>query len=372
MVSSSRTTKTEVNRTSAGPNLSCGARKSSQTVVMKKTLSAVCVVLTIALAFGIIAQAAPLLPDQDEIINLLLSGADETQVADEEYSVPVMCPAEPDSPADGEAPVAEAQQGSAIQTPEPEQGQNNLKIAFNGVVIKSVVPILIDGVTYVPFRAFCLETVPGAQITWDPAKNLAYCKAPSLEIEVPYGETYIIANGRVIFRHDPNISIDNKMYVPVRSLAKAIGANVEWRASEMCVNLELTGKPITPASQFYNQNDLLWLARIINAESKYEPLLGKIAVGDVILNRVAHPDFPNSIYEVIFDNRYAVQFYPVTSPIIYNTPSEESIIAAKACLEGFSVSKSILYFMNPRLAKSNWIVRNCTYVMTIGNHDFYA
>lgn len=355
---------------------------------MKKTLSALCVVLTLVLASSLIAQAASLLPGGDEfngtqefILPSETEICDNEDWQDENFAIPVT-PAVPENPAEPHTTVSSdkvaAADGTAVLSAvdaAPQQSElntNTLKIAFGGVVSKTVIPILVNGVTYVPFRAFCLETVPGAEISWDPETNTALCNAPSLDIEVPYGETYIIANGRVIFRHDANIAISCTMYVPVRSLAKAIGAKVEWRPNEMCVNLELTGKPITPASQFYNQNDLLWLARIINAESKYEPLLGKIAVGDVILNRVAHPDFPDTIYDVIFDDRYAIQFHPVTSPIIYNTPSEESIIAAKACLEGFSVSKSILYFMNPRLAVSNWISRNRSFVMTIGNHSFYA
>ena len=308
---------------------------------MKKTLTAVCVVLTIALAFGIIAQAAPLLPDKDELsgiaelVLLEAAGSGETGDGQDQGGNTPVEPTDPQPPVATETATDTPDAAVLSATDTASTKSNTLKIAFGGIVNNNVIPILVNGVTYVPFRAFCLETVPGAEVTWDTETNAAYCKAPSLEIEVPFGETYIIANGRVIFRYDANIAINGTMYVPVRSLAKAVGAQVEWRPSEKCVNLVLTGKPIEPASKFYNQNDLLWLARIINAESKYEPLLGKIAVGDVILNRVAHPDFPNTVYEVIFDDRYAIQFYPVTSPIIYSIRLRRSIIAAKACLEVF-------------------------------------
>jgi N-acetylmuramoyl-L-alanine amidase len=352
---------------------------------MKKILSAICIVLTLTFVSGVCVQAAPLLPGENEIngaqTEIILP--DPNEISDEggqyeEPAAPIIL-AEPETPAATQTPVATE---TTTTTPAPAASEDaqvlgatdgkTLKIAFNGNVNRKLIPILINGVTYVPFRIFCMEAVPGAVISWNSENKTAYCDSQALDIEVPFDKTYIIANGRVLFRYDKNIAINETIYVPVRSLATAIGAYVEWNASEKLVNLVLTGKPITPASQYYNQNDLLWLARIINAESQSEPLIGKIAVGDVILNRVAHPDFPDTVYDVVFDNRYAIQFHPVTSPVIYNTPSEESIIAAKACLEGFSVSKTILYFMNPRIAVSNWIARNRSFVMAIGNHSFYA
>jgi hypothetical protein len=49
----------------------------------------------------------------------------------------------------------------------------------------------------------------------------------------------------------------------------------------------------------------------------------------------------------------------------------DAIRAAKICLEGYTLSDSILFFMNPRLATNNWISKNRPYAFTIGNHDFY-
>ena len=84
------------------------------------------------------------------------------------------------------------------------------------------------------------------------------------------------------------------------------------------------------------------------------------------------PDFPSSIYGVIFDRKNGVQFTPVANGTIYNTPSAESIRAAKECLSGTSVVGSCLYFFNPKTAtKADWIIRNCSYYASIGNHDFY-
>ena len=101
-------------------------------------------------------------------------------------------------------------------------------------------------------------------------------------------------------------------------------------------------------------------------------MLGKIAVGDVILNRVASPNYPDSIYDVIFDTKWGVQFEPTKNGSIYQTPSSDSVIAAKLCLDGASVVGNCQYFFNPATASSSWIAQNSTYYCTIGNHAFYA
>ena len=57
----------------------------------------------------------------------------------------------------------------------------------------------------------------------------------------------------------------------------------------------------------YSENDLYWLSRIIEAEASGESFSGKIAVGNCVLNRVKSSEFPNTIYDVIFDKNHGVQ-----------------------------------------------------------------
>ena len=114
------------------------------------------------------------------------------------------------------------------------------------------------------------------------------------------------------------------------------------------------------------------MSRIIYAEAGAEPFLGQLAVGNVVLNRTRSEKFPDTIYGVIFDRKYGVQFTPTENGRIYCVPSEESILAAKACLEGYTVSDRILYFIYEEIATSFWVPNNCTFVMGIGCHDFYS
>ena len=126
------------------------------------------------------------------------------------------------------------------------------------------------------------------------------------------------------------------------------------------------------SSKNYTSGDLYWLARIIEAEAGAEPYQGKVAVGNVILNRVKSKDFPNTIYNVIFEYFGNIpQFSPVQEGTIYNTPSKESINAAKDAINGYKPVGDATYFFNPNKAAGSWIVKNKSYVSTIGGHAFY-
>lgn len=118
--------------------------------------------------------------------------------------------------------------------------------------------------------------------------------------------------------------------------------------------------------------DLYWLSRIIHAEAQGEPYEGKVAVGNVIINRVNNPKFPNTVKGVVFDKQDGyTQFSPVIDGTIYNTPDAESIKAATDVLNGARPVGNALYFLNPRKSTNFWIIENRQYLKTIGLHDFY-
>ena len=121
----------------------------------------------------------------------------------------------------------------------------------------------------------------------------------------------------------------------------------------------------------YTEEDVYWLARLIEAEAGGEPYKGKLAVGNSVLSRVLSTEFPNNVVKVIFDRKYAVQYEPTSNGAIYNTPSDDSILAAISALEGVWHISDCLYFFNPRTATNNWIARNREFHSRIGNHDFY-
>lgn len=121
-----------------------------------------------------------------------------------------------------------------------------------------------------------------------------------------------------------------------------------------------------------NNKELYWLARAISAEARGEPFEGQVAVGAVILNRVSHSRFPNTIYEVVFERTKGgvYQFSPVKDGSIYRQPTKEAINAANAALNGLDPTQGALFFYNPALtSRSNWI-RSRPVAKVMNNHVF--
>jgi N-acetylmuramoyl-L-alanine amidase len=113
-------------------------------------------------------------------------------------------------------------------------------------------------------------------------------------------------------------------------------------------------------------NDLYLLAKCIHAEARGEPYVGKVAVGAVILNRVADPDFPNTIYGVIYQ---PWAFTAVHDGQINLEPEAASYQAATDALNGWDPTYGCIYYYNPATASSSWIFSRQT-VTTIGKHVF--
>ena len=229
---------------------------------------------------------------------------------------------------------------------------------------------IIDSVTYVGLRSFC-DLFGDYNISWNDATKTAKVTADGLSLTATNGDLYIYANGRCLYTVTPIRIIDNKMCVPIRPIAKALGVSVSWDNATRSVTLTRGSRQFEWADSYYDDDDLYWLSRIISAEAKGEPLKGQIAVGNVVLNRVRSKSYPNTVYGVVFDRKHGTQFSPVSFGTIYQKPTASAVIAAKICLEGYSISNDVLFFMNPKIATNNWISKNRPYAFTIGNHKFY-
>jgi len=114
--------------------------------------------------------------------------------------------------------------------------------------------------------------------------------------------------------------------------------------------------------------DVYLLARIISAEARGEPYQGQVAVGAVVLNRVRHPSFPDTISGVI----YQTDAFTAVSDGQFDQPIAESAYrAAQDALSGSDPSGGALYYFNPATATSAWIWSRPA-IVTIGRHRFCA
>lgn len=140
------------------------------------------------------------------------------------------------------------------------------------------------------------------------------------------------------------------------------GLNIDGIAGEK--TLDAMG--IQSVSNYSNDNDLKLLARIINAEARGESYAGQVSVGAVVLNRVSHPSFPNTIAGVIFqegaftaisDGQWNAEMY------------ETSYKAAQDALNGWDPTGGAIYYYNPAKTTSKWIYSR-EVITTIGKHVF--
>ncbi len=116
----------------------------------------------------------------------------------------------------------------------------------------------------------------------------------------------------------------------------------------------------------YTNSDLYLLAKCIYAEARGESYTGQVAVGAVVLNRVASSQFPNTISGVIYQ-RHA--FTAVSDGQINLEPDKTAMNAASDAMNGWDPTYGCLYYYNPAVATSSWIFNRQT-VTTIGKHVF--
>lgn len=232
---------------------------------------------------------------------------------------------------------------------------------------------MTEGTTYIPLRAFLEALQLDAEIHWDHENGMAVITMEELELSVGAEAEYMCANGRYFYIDGGAHNLNGTIMVPIRELAKIFGVTVEWSSEYWTMNIDSGSVDVIEMDEdYYNEDDLYWLSRIIYAESGNQPLAGQIGVGNVVLNRVADETCPDTIYDVIFDTKHGVQFSPVASGTIYNTPDEEAVIAAKLVLEGYVTVGESIFFVNPVIGAGSWFANHRTFITAIGDHYFYA
>lgn len=120
------------------------------------------------------------------------------------------------------------------------------------------------------------------------------------------------------------------------------------------------------SSQAGGQSDLNLLARLISAEARGESYTGQVAVGAVVLNRMEHPSFPDTLSGVIYQNGAFSCLYDGQ----FNQPVAESAYrAAQDAMNGWDPSGGAIYYYNPSTATNQWI-RSRPVIARIGKHVF--
>ncbi|MBQ1962377.1 MAG: spore cortex-lytic enzyme [Clostridia bacterium] len=123
---------------------------------------------------------------------------------------------------------------------------------------------------------------------------------------------------------------------------------------------------IDEGNDVFTSSDISLLARVISAESRGEPYIGQVAVGAVILNRIEHPSFPDTLAGVVYQRG---AFSCMDDGQINEAVADSAYQAARDALNGLDPSGGAIYYYNPKTATSKWIFSRPV-ITQIGAHVF--
>ena len=296
--------------------------------------------------------------------------ADHTSAYEEEVQAVAASPAAVGEPVEQET----VETGTVVEEEPPveevpvEEPLPAADFYVNGQPVYDAELFEVDGVAYAPIRPFFNAALPGCEISWSSGEAKVTGTAASgeaLEVSACPGNLYIKANGRCLYVENGVQLINGSTMLPFSVLAKLFAGEAEVDGQGVW-QVTLGDRLLASGEAFYHAGTLDLFSRLIHSESGNQSLMGRLAVGSVVLNRVDSPLFPATMYDVIFQTN---QFSVVANGDIFNkTPSDLSITAAKLCLEGVRVSDAL--FFNVRGLKC-WATYNRPYLETIGDHEFY-
>ena len=116
----------------------------------------------------------------------------------------------------------------------------------------------------------------------------------------------------------------------------------------------------------FSEGDVQLLASIISAEARGEPYQGQVAVGAVVMNRIAHPSFPNTLSGVIYQQGAFSCLYDggINAPV-----ADSAYTAAREAINGSDPTGGAVYYYNPAKTTNKWIWSRQV-VAVIGAHRF--
>ena len=151
----------------------------------------------------------------------------------------------------------------------------------------------------------------------------------------------------------------------VKAFQKSCGLTADGIAGpKTLLYLGLGGGSST--SSKYSNSDVELLAKIISAEARGESYTGQVAVGAVVLNRVSHASFPNTVAGVVYQKG---AFDAVRDSNWYASVASSARKAAQDAINGWDPTGGAIYYYNPAKTSNKWILSR-PIVTTIGNHVF--
>ena len=144
------------------------------------------------------------------------------------------------------------------------------------------------------------------------------------------------------------------------------GLTVDGKAGAQ--TLAAMGISTAGAVESATSGDTALLARLISAEARGESYEGQVAVGAVVMNRIAHPSFPNTLSGVVYQRG---AFSCLDDGQFDQPVAQSAYSAARDAMNGYDPTGGAIYYFNPATATSKWIWSRPLLVV-IGSHRFCA
>lgn len=255
----------------------------------------------------------------------------------------------------------------------PEPGYEQFPVYFDGLLMDQ--GCIRDGEMYLSPGAIC--SYLHIYWSWQGDEAAFTLTLSGTDFTGSRSMEYLTGNGRYFYAPQGWFIAGGQLYLPYDLLSRFLCLDTEIEKGEQAMYVSTLNARIIPGGEdYYDLNypseELFWLSQIIYAESWQQPLAGQIGVGNVVMNRVDSPDFPATIFDVIFDmDHNIIQFEPISNGSVYATPDEMARIAACLCLDGYNTVGDSLYFVNPAYG-SGWFDSSLDLTIAIGDHNFYS
>ena len=241
--------------------------------------------------------------------------------------------------------------------------ESAVELYVDDSMVTPVESMEIDGEIFACIKSFAV--VMGAEsVKCDQGSVTVQYNSRSIEFKeqsrlaIVDGYYYIIGSGQCCMEN-------NTLVAPMELLYRAFSSSVYEDAENSRMYIT-TGAGL---DEDLTADEIQLLARLVQAEAGNQSLEGKIAVANVVINRIDSSYFPSTISGIIFDTNSGIQFTTAYNGAIYNTPSDECYEAVYDALEGTNMVGNCLFFSS---TADCWASRNRTLMLTIGDHYFYA
>ena len=173
----------------------------------------------------------------------------------------------------------------------------------------------------------------------------------------------------------PLIILSMLLFIPktaanINQTKKEINQAIEAYYNQTFIGGDLPEISVTAPLTFSKK--IYLIAQLISSEAANEPMLGKIAIVNVLRTRARVKG--KTIKQIIYqrDRRGNPQFDGIDTNRFKQKPSKECIIAAKRGMKEWVIPKSVYFFHNPIISTdSMWVnyIEQWTY-KDIGRHRF--